>query len=93
MQIGPGLSPLAARAYGLHAPAARPVAPTAPAAAPERIGGAERGQSLVAGRVAGSVEFDGVAAPRRGDALTLYSRSADRVEAATRLGVNLDVHG
>lgn len=53
-------------------------------------------QALVAGHVRGPIEFDGVSVPRsNAAALNLYTRAADRIEAATavRIGRSIDVKG
>src|SRR5688572_17434052 len=77
------ITPHIARAYGL-APLARP-AESMPAAVNKLPANA---QTLVAGRVSGPVEFDGVSVPRSNPAaLSLYSRAADRIEAATALQI------
>ena len=82
-----------AQAYGL--PRAQPAMP------PESMPAAgavnklpANAQTLVAGRVNGPVEFDGVSVPRSHPAaLSLYSRAADRIEAATavHIGRTIDI--
>lgn len=95
------IAPHIARAYGL--PAARPALsitsaqPAVPAAQTESIHKLPApAQSLVAGRVNGPIEFDGVSVPRTNPAaLSLYTRAADRIEAATavHIGRTIDVKG
>lgn len=87
-----------ASAYGVRA--ASP-APSGAPGAPFRIHQPPAGpQQLIAGRVKGQVAFDGAqTAPARTDerppVLHLYTRAADRVEAAigVELGRRLDVEG
>lgn len=81
-------------------------APTSPpsATAPlARIGGATAAQaskataqSLIAGRVPGAIEFDGVSVPRMNPSnFSLYTRAADKIEAATavQIGRTIDIKG
>lgn len=90
-----------ARAYGVpQARQAQPAIPTQPVAGVESMAFTPRlptnAQSLVAGHVRGSVEFDGVSVPRSNPAsLNLYTRAADRIEAATavQIGRTIDVKG
>ena len=86
------ITPHIARAYGLSQ--ARPAMPVegGPAAAASKL--PDNAHRLVAGRVSGPVEFDGVSVPRSHPAaLSLYSRAADRVEAATaiHIGRTIDI--
>ena len=70
-----------------------PVAPAAPISA-VRSEPSERLQGLIAGRVSRPVDFDD-AATTGGAAQTyqLYNRAADKLEAAVRVGTNLDLRG
>ena len=106
MRIGGTLPPHIAQAYGIRssAPAARarsgeaasPVARIEPRDTyePSATSGAHR---LVAGKVDRPLEFDGanVAPVRSADVLPLYTRAADKIEAAVgvHLGRSLDVNG
>ena len=93
-----------ARAYGV--PATRPTTPVAPAASTSplaqigpvnaTLSSPAAAQSLVAGRVPGAIEFDGVSVPRMNPgAFSLYTRAADKIEAATavQIGRSIDVKG
>ena len=93
------IAPHIARAYGL--PATRPTMSIGPAQpASTQSGSIDKlpspAQALVAGRVNGPIEFDGVSVPRANPAaLSLYTRAADRIEAATavHIGRTIDVKG
>ena len=95
------IAPHIARAYGL--PATRPtmsIGPAQPASPTAQSGSIDKlpspAQALVAGRVDGPIEFDGVSVPRSNpSALSLYTRAADRIEAATavHIGRTIDVKG
>jgi hypothetical protein len=82
-----------ARAYGIP-PTTRGLprpGPDTPTAAPQPIAG-----SLVAGRVDGPLAYEGGRSPvAEGSPLQLYTRAADKVEAAVavRLGRAIDVRG
>lgn len=95
--------PHIAKAYGVPAtarptssPSPQPLASIGPAqnASPARL--PTNAQALVAGRVQGPVEFDGVSVPRTNPlALNLYTRAADKIEAATavQIGRTIDIKG
>ena len=86
------ITPYVARAYGL--PQARPAVAVEPMPAATATKLPDNAQMLVAGRVSGPVEFDGVSVPRSHPAaLSLYSRAADRIEAATavHIGRTIDI--
>ncbi len=57
----------------------------------------EQLSKLIAGRVSRSVDFHDVSTPEapRGaaDTYQMYTRAADKFEAAVRVGQNLDLHG
>lgn len=90
-----------ARAYGVQPP--RPVAPPTsteplgvigPSSAAAKL--PTNAQALVAGRVSGPVQFDGVSVPTSNPAaLNLYTRAADKIEAATavQIGRTIDIKG
>jgi hypothetical protein len=99
-----------ARAYGVRPSAAQPMnagdvgaaGPTARLSRPQAAGEApqtpqgERVAKLVAGHVAGRVDFDSATRTQgQVGALQLYTRAADRVEAATgiSLGRRVDLEG
>jgi hypothetical protein len=104
MEIGGSLPFHIARAYGV---AGRPPAPGAqdvnkpsqatPVAQPAQANGAAA-QRLVAGSVSAPIDFDAPSLPSRpadGPTLQLYTRAADKIEAAVavRVGRMLDVQG
>jgi hypothetical protein len=66
--------------------------PPSASAAPAPARGKAPADGLVAGHVPGGVDFSGPV-PTRGSSLSLYSRAADRVEAATavNIGRSLDL--
>lgn len=93
-----------AKAYGLTAPSkpkqVMPIAapgstPEVAAPTPAAIGSGL--QQLIGGSVREGVEFDSASTPARpaGPTLQLYTRAADRIEAATgvHLGRGLDIKG
>lgn len=90
-----------ARAYGVSQPRAiaapastEPLASIGPTAAAAKL--PTNAQSLIAARVSGPVQFDGVSVPSSNPAaLNLYTRAADKIEAATavQIGRTIDVKG
>ncbi|MBX3374376.1 MAG: hypothetical protein KF817_11120 [Phycisphaeraceae bacterium] len=104
MRIDGSLSLHAARAYGVspgHAagtsrlPAPDGTGAIAPTQAASRTGTRDV-HAIVGGRVPGGVEFERPSIPAAAlQGLSLYTRAADRVEAATgiSLGRSLDVRG
>jgi hypothetical protein len=104
VNVGAPIPFSAARAYGIARPApvraAAPVTAPTPVTAPKpetpALETPERVQRLVAGRVPGMVDFDSARnGAQRADRFTLYTRAADRIEAATgiELGRALDIRG
>lgn len=108
MHINGSIPVHVARAYGVNrAQPTRPAGPATPAQPVARIRPSdshEPGQTsnakidaLVAGRVDQPISFQGAAAPKSAPnaVLQLYTRAADRIEAATavQLGRSLDVTG
>lgn len=100
------LPPQIAKAYGLKPQAVAIRSSTAasvpqPIAKPDTYHSTHNARSLVAATVSKPVDFDGVPAPRRAataaptNVLQLYTRAADRVEAAVaiQLGRSIDVQG
>jgi hypothetical protein len=81
MEINGPIPFAAAQAYGI-----KPAAPSVPVADATPV------QNLVAAQVPGKVTFDGVPVSDM-QPLQLYARTADCIEAATRLAVghNLDI--
>ncbi len=93
-----------AQAYGMKAasPASKPVParpaealmPTMPSRTPEQV---QRTGELVAGTVPGKIAFTPAAGPPTGggEVLPMYTRAADRVEAAVgiQLGKQIDLKG
>lgn len=106
MQIGGSFPIHIARAYGARpaqssAPSA-PIKAIAPPSRPDQTpnGSAAPGQTidkLIGGQVNQSVNFDITSTPVNpaGNALQLYTRAADKIEAATGvlLGRSLDIRG
>jgi hypothetical protein len=92
-----------ARAYGITPkPSAAPVSRTAPVTSPQLTGNVtpapatERIQNLIGARVSGGIDFAAASTPTRpGGAYQLYTRAADKIEAATaiQIGRSLDVTG
>ena len=106
IEIRPSIPFHVAQAYGVKptrpatptAPAAptAPTKPVAPSAPTQPTAGSEKIQQLVSGRVPGPVDFYSASTPTSpAGAYQLYTRAADRIEAATgiRLGSQLDVKG
>jgi hypothetical protein len=108
MHITPGQFPVhanlinAAKAYGVSRPApaaqAQPATPISFTIKPDVYEASVPAQKLVAGTVAGSVNFDGsprAATPSNAYAFQMYTRAADKVEAAVgvQVGRALDVSG
>jgi hypothetical protein len=109
MHITPGQFPAqanlvnhAAKAYGIRpaTPAAQPSQSNAPASftiKPDVYEPSTPAQQLVAGTVAGSVNFDASprSAPASAYAFQMYTRAADKVEAAVgvQVGRTMDVKG
>lgn len=92
------MTPHIARAYGVQP--LRPIGPTTATSGEMSIAPARAhspaSHPLVAGRVRGAIEFDGVSVPRTHAAtLNLYTRAADKIEAATavQIGRTIDVKG
>ena len=81
MEINGPIPFTAAQAYGI-----KPTTPSVPVIETSQV------QNLVAAQVPGKVTFDGVAVSDM-QPLQLYARTADRIEAATRLAIgrNLDI--
>ena len=81
MEINGPIPFSAAQAYSI-----KPSTPSLPATDVSPV------QNLVAAQVPGKVTFDGVAVSDM-QPLQLYARTADRIEAATRLAIgrNLDI--
>ncbi len=74
--------------------ATAPLAQIGPASAAQASNAAA--QSLIAGRVPGAIEFDGVSVPRMNAGnFSLYTRAADKIEAATavQIGRTIDIKG
>lgn len=109
MQIHGSLPMHIARAYGVHSPsparASAPTTPAKPAGPIARIqpddafetsaaNRSQRIESLIAGRVDHPIDFTPTPAPQS-EALQMYTRAADRIEAATsvHIGQSLDVRG
>ena len=87
-----GMPAHVARAYG----APPPVKSAQPASATKSAAETRKPESLVAATVPGKVNFQGTIAPTTSpDAFAMYTRSADRVEAAVgvALGRTIDVRG
>ena len=84
MRIGPGMTSQIARAYGVQPPAQarRPVAFTAPEAAPSDPKPAAPVARLVGAVVPGKVSFAGET-PTHDGAIALYRHPADKNAAAT----------
>lgn len=86
-----------ARAYGVERSRPQPVSRVEPAPAPVRETDAAEATPkigrLIAGRVAGGVEFDDNGQARAGASLKMYTRAADLVEAAVRVGRTVDLKG
>ena len=106
MQIGGSFPIHIARAYGAKpAPSSVPSAPIKVSAPSSRLDQTPNGSilpggsidKLIAGQVNQSVDFDIASTPANpaGHALQLYTRAADRIEAATGvlLGRSLDISG
>lgn len=104
MRIGSSIPFHIAKAYGITSPTkpaqimsitAPEPSPDVPAPSPAVIGSGL--SQLVGGSVRESVDFDSASTPARpaGPTLQLYSRAADRVEAATgvQIGRGLDIKG
>ncbi len=97
MRIGGSFPINIAKAYNFGAAKPAVVGPAAPPSAMKAI------DKLVAGKTNQPVDFDAPAAPfasgatnpLRGPSLQLYTRAADRIEAAVgvALGKSLDVRG
>src|SRR5262245_55100817 len=98
MRITPGMPSHIARAYG--------IAPTAPtrAARPSQdivtqhadaYRPSAAAQKLVAGAVQQPVNFESATGPNAAQAFQMYTRAADRIEAAVRieLGRTVDLRG
>lgn len=87
------LPPHIANAYGVR-PAQPPARPEVTKAAeqPQRVAGAN---DLVAGRAGQPIDFGGRLATPNADVLPLYTRAADKVEAAVsiQVGRQIDVTG
>ena len=81
MEISGPIPFAAAQAHGI-----KPTTPTVPVAEASSV------EHLVAAQVPGKVTFDGIAVSDM-QPLQLYARTADRIEAATRLAIgrNLDI--
>ena len=79
-------------ALPMHIARAYAIKPTAPVQSTPQT---REASNLVAGRVAGTVDFDATQTRERSDVLQLYNRAADRVEAAVavQVGRALDVKG
>jgi len=104
MRIGPTIPFHIARAYGIQ-PATRPSpvnpqSPVAPSGDVRDIAATKPSEGLnrlIGGAVARSVDFDSASSAQNlgGPVLQLYTRAADRIEAATgvHLGRNLDISG
>ena len=67
---------------------AQGIKPVAPSVQPEEVGTI---QNIVAAQVPGKVTFDGIAVSDM-QPLQLYERTADRIEAATRLAVGRNLN-
>jgi hypothetical protein len=92
-----------ARAYGITPkPPATTIGRTAPVTSPQPTSSiapapaTERIQNLIGARVSGGIDFAAASTPTRpGGAYQLYTRAADKIEAATaiQIGRSLDVTG
>jgi hypothetical protein len=89
MQIQNALPLHIARAYGLGGPARPAVTPPSPPAPSSPT------KSLVGGTVRQPVEFDSGTSASAPNALSLYTRAADRMEVAVavQVGRSIDVRG
>lgn len=105
MQISGSIPMHVARAYGVApspgpGPGSGPVAPTAPAGGARAIDAradepaSDRLRALIGGTVRGPVDFT-TASPARSGAFQMYTRAADKIEAAVdvQLGRAIDVKG
>ncbi|MCZ6835208.1 MAG: hypothetical protein O7G85_05475 [Planctomycetota bacterium] len=104
MRIGSNLPFHVAKAYGVQPPTKPSIAQPATASTPiqatqpvEKATPGESLQGLIGGQVPGRVDFDAASSIQQpaGPVLQLYTRAADKVEAATSvsLGRSLDLKG